>query len=44
MKNTLLSSPLKSDIDNKSEEFAKYKESMLEKLDVIEDLITEVEL
>ena len=44
MKNTLLSSPLKSDIDNKSEEFNKYKESMLEKLDVIEDLITEVEL
>jgi len=44
MKNTLLSSPLKSDIDNKSEEFTKYKESMLEKLDVIEDLITEVEL
>ena len=44
MKNTLLSSPLKSDIDNKSAEFAKYKESMLEKLDVIEDLITEVEL
>ena len=44
MKNTLLSSPLKSDIDNKSEEFAKYKESMLEELDVIEDLITEVEL
>jgi acetyl-CoA carboxylase carboxyltransferase component len=44
MKNTLLSSPLKSDIDNKSAEFAQYKESMLEKLDVIEDLITEVEL
>jgi len=44
MKNTLLSSPLKSDIDNKSEEFTKYKKSMLEKLDVIEDLITEVEL
>ena len=44
MKNILLSSPLKSDIDNKSEEFTKYKESMLEKLDVIEDLITEVEL
>ena len=44
MKNTLLSSPLKSDIDNKSAEFAQYKESMLEKLDVIEELITEVEL
>jgi acyl-CoA carboxylase subunit beta len=44
MKNTLLSSPLKSDIDNKSEEFLRYKEDMLEKLDGIEDLIAEVEL
>ena len=38
MKNSLLSSPLKSDIDNKSEEFANYKTAMLEKLDGIEDL------
>ena len=44
MKNSLLSSPLKSDIDNKSEEFANYKASMLEKLDGIEDLLDYVEL
>ena len=44
MKNSLLSSPLKSDIDNKSEEFANYKAAMLEKLDGIEDLFDYVEL
>ena len=44
MKNSLLSSPLKSDIDNKSEEFANYKAAMLEKLDGIEDLLDYVEL
>ena len=44
MKNSLLSSPLKSDIDNKSEEFANYKTAMLEKLDGIEDLLDYVEL
>ena len=44
MKNSLLSSPLKSDIDNKSEEFASYKTAMLEKLDGIEDLLDYVEL
>jgi len=44
MKNTLLSSPLKSSIDTKSEEFAEYKASMLEKLDGIEDLLDYVEL
>jgi acetyl-CoA carboxylase carboxyltransferase component len=44
MKNSLLSSPLKSDIDNKSEEFASYKAAMLEKLDGIEDLLDYVEL
>jgi len=44
MKNSLLSSPLKSDIDNKSEEFTNYKAAMLEKLDGIEDLLDYVEL
>ena len=44
MKNPLLSSPLKSDIDNKSEEFTNYKAAMLEKLDGIEDLLDYVEL
>ena len=44
MKNSLLSSPLKSDIDNKSEEFTNYKTAMLEKLDGIEDLLDYVEL
>ena len=44
MKNSLLSSPLKSDIDNKSEEFMNYKAAMLEKLDGIEDLLDYVEL
>ena len=44
MKNPLLSSPLKSNINNKSEEFADYKAAMLEKLDGIEDLLDYVEL
>ena len=44
MKNPLLSSPLKSNINNKSEEFADYKTAMLEKLDGIEDLLDYVEL
>ncbi len=44
MKNPLLSSPLESNIDNKSEEFADYKAAMLEKLDGIEDLLDYVEL
>ena len=44
MKNSLLSSPLKSDIDNKSEEFANYKAALLEKLDGIEGLLDYVEL
>ena len=39
MKNTLLAPPVASQIDNNSEEFAKYKEAMLEKLDGIEDLL-----
>ena len=44
MKNPLLSSPVESNIDNKSEEFADYKAAMLEKLDGIEDLLDYVEL
>ena len=44
MKNTLLAPPVVSQIDNSSEEFAKYKEAMLEKLDGIEDLLDYVEL
>ena len=44
MKNTLLAPPVTSNIDKKSEEFAKYKSSMLEKLDGIEDLLDFVEL
>ena len=44
MKNTLLAPPVNSNIDNRSEEFAKYKSSMLEKLDGIEDLLDFVEL
>ena len=32
MKNTLLAPPVVSNIDNKSEEFAKYKSAMLEKI------------
>jgi len=44
MKNTLLAPPVVSQIDNKSEEFAKYKEAMLERLDGIEDLLDYVEL
>ena len=44
MKNTLLAPPVASNIDNKSEEFAKYKSSMIEKLDGIEDLLDYVEL
>ncbi|MFL2701947.1 MAG: acyl-CoA carboxylase subunit beta [Gammaproteobacteria bacterium] len=44
MKNTLLAPPVISQIDNSSEEFAKYKEAMLEKLDGIEDLLDYVEL
>ena len=37
MKNTLLAPPVVSQIDKSSEEFAKYKEAMLERLDGIED-------
>ena len=44
MKNTLLAPPVVSNIDNKSEEFAKYKSAMIEKLDGIEDLLDYVEL
>ena len=44
MKNTLLAPPVTSNIDKKSEEFAKYKSAMLEKLDGIEDLLDFVEL
>ena len=44
MKNTLLAPPVASQIDNNSEEFAKYKEAMLERLDGIEDLLDYVEL
>ena len=40
MKNTLLAPPVVSNIDNKSEEFAKYKSSIIEKLDGIEDLLS----
>ena len=44
MKNTLLAPPVVSNIDNKSEEFSKYKDAMLERLDGIEDLLDFVEL
>ena len=44
MKNTLLAPPVVSNIDNKSEEFSKYKAAMLERLDGIEDLLDFVEL
>ena len=44
MKNTLLAPPVVSNIDNKSEEFSKYKDAMLERLDGIEDLLAFVEL
>ena len=44
MKNTLLAPPVVSQIDKSSEEFAKYKEAMLERLDGIEDLLDYVEL
>ena len=44
MKNTLLAPPVISNIDNKSEEFSKYKDAMLERLDGIEDLLDFVEL
>ena len=44
MKNTLLAPAIETNIDNNSEDFNKYKESMLEKLDGIEDLLDFVEL